>query len=132
MKLTEKVASLIGDESSVKILSSISEDGKLHSIVVGTMMHIEADKLCAFEVFMDTTSKNIQANKDVAILVVKGMESYLVNATATERYTEGKLYDVFSESLIKKGLPIKALWVFEANEVFDQGASPNAGTKIGE
>jgi hypothetical protein len=65
---------LIGDESSVKILSSISEAGKLHSIVVGTMMHMEADKLCAFEVFVYTTSKSIQTNRDVTILVVKRMK----------------------------------------------------------
>lgn len=130
MKIAEKVMSLLSDESSVKVISSISSDGKLHSIAAGSVMPMGEDKLVAAEIFMNTTSKNIQANKNVAVLVVKGMESYLINVTAIERYTDGEVFEMMSKPMSEKGIPVKAVWTFEVNDIFDQSASPNAGKKL--
>ncbi len=71
MKIPEKVMKVLGDESSVKVLSTISNDGKLHSVAAGSIM-----------------------------------------------------------AMSKKGFTVKAVWTFELNEVFDQSATPNAGTKL--
>ena len=66
MKIPEKVMKVLGDESSVKVLSTISNDGKLHSIAAGSIMAMGEDRLFVAEIMMNTTSKNIQANKNVA------------------------------------------------------------------
>ena len=121
---------VLSDESSVKILSSVSNDGKLHSVAAGSLMAMGEDRLFVAEIFMNTTSKNIQANKNVAILIVKGTESYLINATALERFTEGEYFETMIKPMSEKGIPDKAVWTFEANEIFDQSATPNAGTKL--
>ena len=130
MKIPEKVMKVLSDESSVKILSSVSNDGKLHSVAAGSIMAMGEDRLFVAEIFMNTTSKNIQANKNVAILIVKGTESYLINATALERHTEGEYFETMIKPMSEKGIPVKAVWTFEANEIFDQSATPNAGTKL--
>ena len=130
MKIPEKVMKVLSDESSVKILSSVSNDGKLHSVAAGSIMAMGEDRLFVAEIFMNTTSKNIQANKNVAILIVKGKESYLINATALERHTEGEYFETMIKPMSEKGIPVKAVWTFEANEIFDQSATPNAGTKL--
>jgi len=130
MKIPEKVMEVLSDESSVKILSSVSNDGKLHSVAAGSLMAMGEDRLFVAEIFMNTTSKNIQANKNVAILIVKGTESYLINATALERFTEGEYFETMIKPMSEKGIPVKAVWTFEANEIFDQSATPNAGTKL--
>jgi hypothetical protein len=93
-------------------------------------MALGEDKLSVMEIFMNTTSDNLQANKDMAVLVVKGMESYLINATVIERITEGKLFGAYAKVMSEKGLPIKAVWTFDVDEMFDQSASPNAGSRI--
>jgi hypothetical protein len=130
MKIPEKVMNVLSDEGSVKILSTISGDGKLHSVAAGSIMAMGEDRLFAAEIFMNTTSKNIQTNKNVAILIVKGMESYLINATALERETEGEFFEKMTKPMSEKGIPVKAVWTFELNEIFDQSANPNAGTRL--
>ena len=130
MIIPEKVIKVLSDESSVKVISSVSNDGKLHSVAAGSIMAMGEDRLFVAEIFMNTTSKNIQANKNVAILIVKGMESYLINATALERNTEGEFFETMIKPMSEKGIPVKAVWTFEINEIFDQSATPNAGTKL--
>ncbi len=130
MKIPEKVMKVLGDESSVKVLSTISNDGKLHSVAAGSIMAMGEDRLFVAEIFMNTTSQNIQANKNVAILIVKGKESYLINATALKRNTEGEFFEKMTKPMSEKGFTVKAVWTFELNEVFDQSATPNAGTKL--
>ncbi|NLY81242.1 MAG: hypothetical protein GX078_00495 [Clostridiales bacterium] len=130
MKTPEKVMDLLKDEDAVKTISTISEDGKLHSVVAGSIMALNEDSMFVAEIFMNTTSENIQANNKAAFLIVKGMESYLINVTAQERYTEGAFYDTMSAPMKEKGLPVKAVWTFKTDEIFDQSASPNAGKKL--
>jgi hypothetical protein len=130
MKIAEKVMNLLADENSVKTISTISSEGKLHSVTAGSIMAMGEDRLFVAEIFMKTTSQNIQDNANVAVLVVKGMESYLINATAIERSTQGEFFDKMTKSMRDKGIPVKAVWTFDVNDVYDQSASPNAGTKL--
>ncbi len=130
MKIAEKVMNLLSDEGSVKVLSTVSDNGQLHSVAAGSLMAMGEDRLFVAEIFMNTTSKNIQANKNVAVLITKGMESYLINATALEKYTEGEFFETMSKPMRDKGIPVKAVWTFEATNVFDQSPTPNAGHPI--
>ena len=130
MKIAEKVMNLLADENSVKTISTISNEGKLHSVTAGSLMAMGDDRLFVAEIFMKTTSQNIMTNANVAVLVVNGMESYLINATAIERYTHGDFFDKMTKAMRDKGIPVKAVWTFDVNEVYDQSASPNAGTRL--
>jgi|LGVF01.2.fsa_nt_gb hypothetical protein len=130
MKLPEKVLNLLKDQGTVKVLTTVSNEGILHSIVVGSIMPITEKEIVALEIFMGTTSENIKHNKNVAILAVKGIESYLINATAKRHLTEGEFFDAAAKTAKEKGMPVKGLWTFEINTVSDQSASPNAGKKI--
>lgn len=130
MNIPEQAVKLLNDPDASKVLTTISDDGVLHSIVVGSIMAPDEKTVCAAEVLMKTTAKNLETNKNIAVLTVKGMESYLVNATVVERQTEGPLFDKVAEQMKKAGLPMKALWIFEPTAVYDQSAGPNAGTKL--
>lgn len=130
MKIPEKVMNLLNDQSASKVLTTIAADGVPHSIVVGSTMAPNDETICAAEILMKKTSENLQANKNVAVLTVKGKESYLVNAKVVERQTEGDLFAKVAQEMKKAGMPMKALWIFQPTAVYDQSAGPNAGTQI--
>ncbi|MRT92632.1 pyridoxamine 5'-phosphate oxidase family protein [Ancylomarina sp. 16SWW S1-10-2] len=130
MKMPEQVVNLLNDKEATKVLTTVSAEGIPHSVVVGSTMAPEADLICAAEVLMQSTSKNLQVNKTVSVLAVKGMESYQVVAKVKERQTEGPLFEAAKAELEKLGLPCRGLWLFEPLEAFDQGAGANAGKKI--
>ena len=64
-------------------------DGIPHSIAVGSMTAPDSETLCVAEIFMKSTKNNLAANENVAVLTVKGSESYLINATVIKRQVEG-------------------------------------------
>lgn len=130
MKISEKVMNLLNDQSASKILTTVSSEGIPHSIVVGSMMAPNAETICAAEILMKKTAKNLEMNKNIAVLTVKGKESYLVNARVVERQTEGELFDTVLEQMKKAGMPMRALWIFEPTAIYDQSAGPTAGTQI--
>lgn len=130
MKIPEKVLNLLNDPSASKVLTSISTEGIPHSIVVGSIMAPNDETICAAEVLMKKTAENLKTNKNIAVLTVKGKESYLVNAMVAERKTEGDLFNKVSDQMKKAGMPMSALWIFNPTTVYDQSAGPTAGTQI--
>lgn len=130
MNMPEQVVNLLNDQEATRVLTTVSKEGIPHTVVIGSTMAPEANLICAAEVLMQTTSKNLQENKNVTVLAVKGMESYQVVARAKDHQTEGPLFDAAKAELEKLGLPCRGLWLFEPVEAFDQGAGPNAGKKL--
>lgn len=130
MNIPEKVLSLLNDQGASKVLTTVSAEGIPHSIVVGSIMAPNAQTICAAEILMKKTAQNLKNNKNIAVLAVKGKESYLVNATVVERQTDGELFENISEQMKKAGMPMHALWIFNPTAIFDQSAGPNAGTQI--
>ncbi len=130
MKLPEAVMNLLNDKEATKVLTSVSAQGIPHTVVVGSTMAPQADLICAAEVMMNTTSKNLKENANVAVLAVKGMESYQVIAKVNARQTEGPVFDTAKAELEKIGLPCHGVWLFDPLEVYNQGAGPDAGKKM--
>ncbi|WP_320047589.1 hypothetical protein [uncultured Ilyobacter sp.] len=130
MKMPENVTNLLNDNGASKVLTTVSMDGIPYSIVVGSTMAPNAETICAAEILMKKTAKNLGTNKNIAILAVKEKESYLVNATVVERQTEGELFDAVSAELKKISMAMTGLWIFKPTAIFDQSAGPNAGTQI--
>lgn len=130
MKIPEEVVKLLNNQEATKVLTSVSKAGIPHSVVVGSTMAPQADLICAAEVLMQTTAENLKANPNVAVLVVKEMESYQVVGKVKDHQTEGPLFESMKKELEKIGLPCRGVWLFEPLEAYNQSAGPNAGKKI--
>ncbi len=130
MKNLEKVSNLFQDKESIKTISTVSSTGEIHSIVAGSIMVVDDNTMAVAEVFMNTTSANLNANNKVALLAVKGMESYLVDGTVQKRHTDGALYDTIAEKFAAMNMQIKAVWTFTVDKIYNEGAGPDAGKQI--
>ncbi len=130
MKNLKQVNALFSDPKAAKVISSISAEGELHSIVAGTVVVVDEDTLAFAEIFMNKTSQNLQNNGKIAILAEKGAESYLVNAINPTRHTEGEVMNEFAAKFGFLKLPIKAIWTCEIQKIFNQGGNPEAGTQL--
>ncbi len=130
MKNLEQVTKLFQDKEAVKVISTVSADGEVHSIVAGSIMVVDDNTMAVAEVFMNTTSANLTANNKVALLAVKGMESYLVNGTVQLRHTSGPLFDNLAEVFAGMGMQIKAVWTFTVDKIYDESAGPNGGKQL--
>lgn len=130
MSIPQNVLNLLNDQEATKILTSVGNDGKPHSIVVGSGMSPNGEIVCCGEVMMKKTSANLANNKSVAVLVVKGMESYLVEAEVIEKQTEGEMFESVKAELAKIGLPMSGLWLFKPTAIFNQGANAESGSQI--
>ncbi len=78
---------------------------------------------------MKATAANLEVNSKVALLAVKGMESYLVNGSVQKRHTEGQLFDTIAENFAKMDLQIKAVWTFTVDKIYDESANPETAGK---
>ncbi len=130
MKNLENVSKLFMDKESTKIISTVAEDGEVHSIVAGSIIVVDDDTMAVAEVFMNTTSANLRANSKVALLAIKGMESYLVSATVQNRFTDGELFDKFSKMFESMKFKPKAVWTFSVDKIYDEGAGANSGKQL--
>ena len=125
VQIPEKVLAKMAEQTTVKTLVTASACGAPHAIVCGSIIAPTADKVVVGEVLMKRASANLQANPKAAILITAGMESYEI-----VRIAEGPMLDQMNAELAKIHLQARALWAFDVAEVYDEGASPAAGTKI--
>ncbi len=130
MKEIQKVSDLLLEKEAVKVLSTISLDGTLHSIAAGSITPIDQDTIAVAEVFMNTTAKNLTDTGKGAILACKGFTSFLLNVSVQKRHIDGPLFEQFKEKFAAMNLVPKAVWTFTVDSIFDQSAAPNAGEKL--
>ncbi|WP_400204112.1 hypothetical protein [Candidatus Methanomassiliicoccus intestinalis] len=134
VSLPENVMKLVNDPSAVKILATADAQGNVHAIQVGSLSAPDANTIVFGAVLMKTTGKNLEnmkANgKKMSILVSGGKESYSISASIKDYQTSGPVVDGMNEHLAAIHLRAAGVWIVEPAEVFDQGASPNAGNKI--
>ncbi len=130
MKNLENVSKLFQDQESTKVVSTVSKDGEVHSIVAGSVMVVDDNTMAVAEVMMKTTAANLADNDKVALLAVKGMESYLINGTVQKRNTDGPLFDALAEKFAAMNMEIGAVWTFTVDKIYDESAGPNAGKQI--
>ncbi len=130
MKNLENVSKLFQSQESVKVISTVSKEGEIHSIVAGSVMVLDENTMAVAEVFMNTTSSNLADNNNVSILAVNGMESYLVTGTVEKRHTDGELFDAFAEKFAAMNMQIKAVWTFIVKKIYDESAGSNGGKQL--
>lgn len=130
VNIPEEVLKVMGEQTTVKALVTSDASGQPHAIVCGSIIAPSPDKVIVGEVLMRKSSKNLQANKKGAILVSAGMSAYEIVLENPVRVTEGPALDQMNENLAAVHLKAGALWIFDVAAVYDQGANPNAGTKL--
>jgi len=128
--IPNNVLELIRTRTTTKVLVTASKDGKPHAIVAGSIGAPTADTMIVGEVLMKVSSKNLSDNPKAAFLISAGKDAFEIECTAKARLEKGPEVDAMNKELAAMGLKASAVWVFKVDAVFDQGASPKAGTKL--
>jgi len=125
---------LANDIKAVKVLTTVSADGVLHSIRVGSLIAPAPNMLAVGAILMKTTAKNLEdmkkKNQLAAILIGSEMNAYLVLAKIKDSHKAGPLFEKMNENLKAIGLQAGAVWTFEPTGVWNQSATYEAGKKI--
>jgi hypothetical protein len=133
-QLPEEVMKMANDIKAVKVLTTVSADGVLHSIRVGSLIAPAPNMLAVGAILMKTTAKNLEdmkkKNQLAAILIGSEMNAYLVLAKIKDSHKAGPLFEKMNENLKAIGLQAGAVWTFEPTGVWNQSANYEAGKKI--
>lgn len=125
MKGFNQISEIHMEQSAAKILSTINEDGTVHSIYAGSVSPLDGDNLFVAELIMKQTTANWEKNKNFSLLVTKGMEgTYLIKGKAVSRLTEGELLDKVRPKMKEAGFDTQAVWILNVEEIYDNSANP--------
>lgn len=132
--LPKEVMDMINDQGAMKALATVSSDGKVHAIRVGSAVAPDANMIAVGAILMERTSSNLEFMKGkgflASVLLSKEMESYEVKGKVKDYMTSGPLYDRMAEEIKRLGLNLKGVWTIEPVEVWNQSASYEAGKRI--
>lgn len=117
-------------EGTVKVLVTADAAGQPHAIVCGTIMSPSPDKMVVGEVLMKKSRANLEANPKAAFMIAAGMNAYEIDVANPARIADGPALDEMNKALAAIHLKAAAMWMFDVTAVYEQGANPNAGTKI--
>lgn len=129
-QIPANVLAKMAEQTTVKTLVTASKSGRPHAIVCGSILSPSPDKIIVGEVLMKRASANLQENPKAAVLVCAGMESYEIALSNPVRIAEGPVLEQMNEGLAKVHLQARAVWMFDVCAVFNESATPEAGTKI--
>lgn len=133
-KMPKNVVDLLNDPKASKVIATVGSDGNPHAIMVGSINAPAEDKIAVGVILMEHTNKNLEGMKEkgqkAAILVGKEMESYQIKANIGDYQTSGPIFEAMKTEIEKIGLKLKAVWLLEPVEVWNQSASYEAGKRI--
>ncbi len=117
---------------SVKVLATVDASGQPHAIACGSIMPcpIDAGKVIVGEILMKKAAANLAATKKATMTITAGMSSYELVLKNPVRIASGPVLDQMNAGLAAIKLHANAVWAFDVDAVYNQGASPAAGTKI--
>ena len=130
MPMPAVVKDMFSRPDTTKVLVTANADGQPHGIVCGSIFVIDDNTLAVGEVLMKTTIANMTANGKIALEAISGPTAYEVRGKVLGRQESGPILDNLNINLAKVNLQAKAVWLFSADEVYDESAGPNAGKKI--
>lgn len=128
--IPEPVARMIKHPDTHKVLSTVSPDGKPHSIICASLSMDGDDTILVGEVYMHRTCEYLIHNPNVEILVWLGKDGYSLKAVTTGRKIEGPQYEKMSAMLEKFNLSPVAVWEFKVLEIWDESASKSSGERV--
>lgn len=130
VNIPKNVLDKISASGTVKALVTASLDGQPHAIVCGSIISPSPDKIIVGEVLMKKSVSNIEKNKKASIMISSGMEAYEIIVSNPVRVAKGPMLDQMNNNLAKVHLKANAIWTFDVCSVYNESASPEAGTKI--
>jgi len=128
--IPNNILELLKAQTTTKVLVTATKDAKPHAIVAGSIAAPTADTMIVGEILMKVSAKNLSENPKASFLVTSGRDAYEIECTAKARLDTGPELDAMNKELAAMGLRAAAVWVFKVDAVFEQGASPKAGTKL--
>ncbi|MGE5465349.1 MAG: pyridoxamine 5'-phosphate oxidase family protein [Betaproteobacteria bacterium] len=130
-ELPKNVQDLFNNDQAVKVLATLSRNGMLHAVPLGSLRAPGPDTLVFANILAKETHANLEETlkKDgyVTALAVKGGESYQVRCKAKAYVTSGPAYDSMNEALKARGMKAAGVWLLTPVEVLNQSPGPNAG-----
>lgn len=130
MPMPAVVKDMFSRPDTTKVLVTANADGQPHGIVCGSIFVIDDNTLAVGEVLMKTTIANMTANGKIALEAISGPTAYEVRGKVLGRQESGPILDNLNINLAKVNLKARAVWLFSADEIYDESAGPNAGKKI--
>ena len=134
VKIPDEVVEAINNQKNPKILATVGPDGAPHAIQAGSIGAPSNELMIAGAILMKRTGKNLEAMKKAgttaSFLVLAGLESYEIRCTVGDFVTSGPIFDAMSERIKQMGMTLNGVWTFTPIEVWNQGASMEAGTKM--
>ncbi|HSV42400.1 MAG TPA: hypothetical protein VLH13_03200 [Methanomassiliicoccales archaeon] len=134
VEIPVEVMKVINDPKAVKVITTVSANGVLHSIRAGSIIAPAPNMIAVGAILMKTTAKNIENMKkhdqQVAVLVGSEMTSYLIMAKIADGHKSGPLFDGMNEELKKMGLQAREVLTFVPTGVWNQSANYDAGKKM--
>lgn len=121
-------------ETPLAYVATVSEDGVPNIAPKGSLRIIDDETLLFAELFPGKTSRNLKANRRVAIAFVKPdrFEGYQIKGEA-EVVTEGEVYERTVEAILKLLMDLpkpRAAAVIKVKEIYLLSPGPDAGRKI--
>jgi hypothetical protein len=130
-KMAEDVVGLFNDPKALKVLATVSAEGKPNVAPKGTLMALNNEKIGFAEMMGKKTRENLKLNKKVAIAVFKGMSGYQVKGEFQGFQTEGALFDQVTRRVKEVlGTDIKEAGIIKVDEVYSLTPGPKAGEKL--
>ena len=125
-----EVMDIMNAQGTVKALVTANKAGQPHAIVCGTIACPAPGKMVVGEVLMKRSAEYMAENGKAAFMIAAGPKAYEIQVENPVRYDNGEALAAMNEGLAAVNLHAKALWMFDVVAVYDEGAGPNAGTKI--
>ena len=126
----KEIIDFVSAKDTTKLLVTASSEGQPHAIVCGSIFVTPDGKAGVGEILMKRAAKNLKDTGKAALSVCAGPKSYELILKSPSRADSGPLFDDMKAKMAQAKLPCFAVWTFEIAEIWDEGAGPNAGTKI--
>ena len=141
--IPDEVVKLVNNPMSSKTIATISNEGRVHTIYMGSMSALSPNILVFAHILMKRTQNNLEEMRKrgdlVSVSVTLEQVSYEIMAKVRKYETSGPVYDTMievltrmgvKESLDKYGMTVLGVWILDPMEVWNQSPGPGSGTRI--
>jgi hypothetical protein len=143
VNLPEPVMKITNEPKTSKTIATVSSDGRVHTIYMGSMMALSPNQLAFAHLLMKRTHRNLDEMKKkgdlVSVSVTLEQASYEIMAKVGEYQTSGPVFDKMIEALTRlgvkekrdnSGMKVLGVWTLVPMEVWNESPGPKAGTRI--
>ena len=128
--LPPQVLELAKRPDTVKIMTSINEDGTPHSIVCGTLFVPDQETIGVGQVWLGRTGRNILRDPRVEFLLWGGRTAVGIHCRFREKTEDPAVVDAVNEKLDRMNIKAASVWFFDIVSATDESFGPNVGQKI--